>query len=358
VSLTPQDRPLQVLVVEDSAVVRELLVAAIGADARLQVAAAVDSGEQALRALGGLRPDVISMDICLPGLSGIEVTRRIMSEQPTPIVVVSGAVAEQSHLALEAMRAGALGVAEKPRGLRDERSLGRIRDLLVALSSVRLVRQRGSAGKTMLARTSEAAASAAACHPCHAAPRVLGIAASTGGPPAIAAVLRALGPDLALPVLAVQHIAPAFMPGFAEWLGRQVRRKVVLAREGCEAEPGVVHLPPDERHLTLVQGRIALREGRPEGGHRPSADALFRSLAEDHGPTGLGVLLTGMGEDGAEGLLALRRAGGHTIAEHESTAVVYGMPGAAARIGGACELVPLPAIAGRIRARCRRGEEA
>jgi two-component system chemotaxis response regulator CheB len=148
------------------------------------------------------------------------------------------------------------------------------------------------------------------------------------------------------------------MPGFAEWLGGQVRRKVVLAREGSRAEPGVVYLAPDERHLTLAQERIVLRGGPPESGHRPSADALFRSLAEDQGAAGLGVLLTGMGEDGAQGLLVLRQSGGHTIAEHESTAVVYGMPGVAARIGGVCELVPLPEIAGRIRARCRRGEGA
>lgn len=334
------------LIVEDSTVVRELLRHMVDRDPRLEVAAAVSSAEEALQILPRLRPDVVSMDIRLPGMDGIEATRRIMREHPTPVVVIASSIhSEDLHIAMNALRAGALAVMEKPVGETHpeyEAVASRVCTQLAIMSQVPVVRQRGPRG-------GEAALPGP---PIAAAPRrayqAVGLAASTGGPAALARVLGELPPDFPLPLLVVQHMTPQFMAGFADWLGSVIPLPVELARDGEVPAPGRVYVAPAERHLLLRPGRLALDAGPPVSGQRPSGTALFESMARTLGPGGFGVLLTGMGDDGARGLLALRQAGGYTLAEDRSTAVVYGMPMEAVRLGGACESVPLPALAGRI----------
>ena len=178
--------------------------------------------------------------------------------------------------------------------------------------------------------------------------QMLGIVCSTGGPSALVQVLGALGPDFPLPILLVQHMTGSFLEGFASWLESVCPFRATVVKDGCFPVPGALHMAPANRHLRLDGKRLWLDAGDPVSFQRPSGTVLFQSMAQDLGADALGVLLTGMGEDGASGLLEIRRSGGHTIAEDESTAVVYGMPAAAVRMGAVCECLPLPAIAARV----------
>ncbi len=344
--------PVRVMLVEDSLVVRQLLAHIVSRDPRLALVAAVDSGEEALREIHRVQPDVISMDIRLPGIDGLETTRRIMAERPTPIVVVADAIEDSSlKISMNALRAGALSVVEKPVGT-GHRAYEAIADQICTqlriMSQVPVIRRR-PIGAERLARSDAPREEFRGTIPATQAPSVLAVAASTGGPPAFAKLLGALPADFALPVLLVQHMGAAFMEGFADWLNGVVPLTVVIAREGVRPQGGHVYVAPGDRHLTLGPGGLlALVDEPPVGGQRPSATVLFRSVARAAGPRGLGVLLTGMGEDGAAGLLDMHVAGAATIAEHESSAVVYGMPAAAVRLRAAGHVLPLDLIAPRI----------
>jgi two-component system chemotaxis response regulator CheB len=341
-------KKIRVLILEDSPVVRELLQHIIGQDPRLEVAACVGSAEEALSALESAAPEVISLDIRLPGMNGFEATRRIMAQRPTPIVVVSASVeSEDLNISMNALRAGALAIVEKPVGAThaEYASLaGHLCTQLVLMSQVRVVRQRLRFGENGQPKNPPPPLERPA------GPfRMLGVVASTGGPAALVELGNGLGADFPLPILLVQHITASFLEGFAAWLGKVCPQEVLIAREGEVPLPGRIYLPPPDRHLRVERGRLRLDSDPPVCGQRPSGTVLFDSMAQSLGPQALGALLTGMGEDGAEGLLALRQAGGYTLAEDASTAVVYGMPGAAAARGAACELLPLHALAGRIR---------
>jgi two-component system chemotaxis response regulator CheB len=340
------------MVVEDSPVARELITDALNSDPRLRVICAVDTAEKALRLLPKLAPDVISMDIRLPGMDGVEATRRIMAERPTPVVVVAtDQRAETVSCSMEALGAGALAVVEKPRVESPEayRAMaGRLCDQFVNMSQVKVVRQRFAADRAPMPHVNgkmERPRTAIAGRPFD----VVAIAASTGGPAAIANVLKGLGPDLAVPILVVQHMAGAFLEGYAAWLGDVSLLPARLARDGEMPGPGTVYVAPSGHHLIIAKGALRLVADTSSRGHVPSADSLFRSLAVASGSRAIGVLLTGMGNDGAAGLLALRRAGAHTIAQDQATSAVYGMPGAAAALGAASEQLPIGAIAGRVR---------
>lgn len=349
---------VRVLIVEDSPVIREFLEDIIGQDARLEVAASVGSAEEALRLLNpaswnAIHPDVISMDIRLPGMNGFEATQRIMSERPTPIVVVSASVeSEDLRITMNALQAGALAVLEKPSGASsgDYKELAsRLCTQLSIMSRVKVVRRnvtRGTAGSNRQPDLRDA-------RPFHTTVipqqnyRMLGIVSSTGGPNALVQLLNRLGSDFPLPIALVQHITGSFLEGFAAWLDSVCPFSVVIARDRMPLTSGTVHIPPRDRHLRVKDGCVQVDSGEPFCAQRPSGTVLFESMA-NMGSQAMGVLLTGMGEDGAAGLLQLRRNGGYTIAEHESTAVVYGMPGEAVRLGAVCESLPLPDIAPRI----------
>jgi two-component system chemotaxis response regulator CheB len=342
------------MIVEDSLVVRELLRYIVSRDPRLELVAAVASGEEALAAIAGARPDVISMDIRLPGIDGLETTRRIMAERPTPIVVVADSVEDSSlHISMNALRAGALSVVEKPVATTHagyDAVAGEICTQLRIMAQVPVIRRRPIGAEWNGKVSSPAQGSGSIPFPATAQrPTVLGIAASTGGPPALARVIGALPKEFPLPVLLVQHMGPAFMDGFAAWLDSVVALPVTIARDGERAEPGRVYVAPGDRHLELGTSRVLrLADTAPVSGQRPAATVLFRSLARQAGASGIGVLLTGMGEDGAVGLADMHAAGAQTVAEDESTAVVYGMPAAAVRLGAARAVLPLDRVAGHI----------
>jgi len=342
------NRRIRVMVVEDSPVVRRLLSHIVARDSQLELAAAVGSAEEALRALARVKPDVISMDIRLPGMDGLEATRRIMAERPTPIVVIADSIEDTSlRISMNALRAGALSVVEKPVGTASEGYDALADDICTQLrimSQVPVIRRRTlgdrPAARTIRPRPRDL------LPPLPGRPTVVAIAASTGGPPALAKLLGMLPADFPLPILVVQHMGASFLEGFATWLVGLVPLKVALAVDGETAAPGRVYIAPGNRHLVLLPDRtLRLSGDPPEVGQRPAATVLFRSVARTAGPHGLGILLTGMGEDGALGLLELRREGGLTMTEHESTAVVYGMPAAAMRLGGSSMSLPLDLIA-------------
>jgi two-component system, chemotaxis family, protein-glutamate methylesterase/glutaminase len=335
---------IRVLLVEDSAVVRRALEYIIGSDPRLEVAASVATAEEALQVLDGVSPDVVSLDIRLPGMDGFEATRQIMRRKPTPIVLVSaGLDSYELDVTMHALQAGALAAVEKPvsQGQAGFDELAtRLCTQLAIMSDVRVVRQRPWTEAPTLPPMS--------AKPGGVPFRALGIAVSTGGPPALAELLPALGRAFPLPVLLVQHIGPSFVPGFCSWLRTISPLRVDMVRDRMPASPGTIYVGAPDRHLILDGTSVCASDSAPLGGHRPSATMMFRSLAGSYRNQAIGVLLTGMGTDGAAGLLELRSAGGYTITENESTAVVYGMPAEGARIGAACVTLPLPAIAPRI----------
>jgi two-component system, chemotaxis family, protein-glutamate methylesterase/glutaminase len=338
-------KPIRVLIVEDSAVVREHLRRIISADERFEVVGMAATGEEAVGVVEQLAPDVITMDIQLPGIQGLDATRQIMSLRPTPIVIVSGVEGAEANLSMQALRAGALAVIEKPVAATHagfETIAARLRTQLAIMSEVKVVKRRefgSSAGRPAIE---------APCNSSTTAYRILALAASTGGPNALLQVLNGLGPSFALPVAIVQHMTPAFVPGFAEWLGNVTARPVTLVSDPVELSPGAVYVAAPGFHLAVKQP-VAFGDPRPPlGGHRPSGNVLFASVARAFGPAAIGVILTGMGDDGAAGLAEMRRQGAFTIAEDQSSAVVYGMPAAAAKLRAVCESHPLDEIAGRI----------
>jgi two-component system, chemotaxis family, protein-glutamate methylesterase/glutaminase len=338
--------PVRVMIVEDSAVVRMLLVHIVMQDPQLTVAAAVASAEEALEQVGRVKPDVISMDIRLPGMDGLEATRRLMASHPTPIVVFADAVEDETlKISMNALKAGALTVIEKPTGLESATYAAvadTIRTQLRIMSEVPVIRRRDPSP----ARPPASARLGGANLHGIAKPGIIGIGASTGGPPALAGLLGALPADFPVPILVVQHMGASFMEGFASWLDGQTPLDVRVASGGEIAEPGNVYVAPGNRHLTLAHGgMLRISDAPPQQGQRPSADVLFDSMARSAGPSAFGILLTGMGEDGARGLLAVRQAGGYTITEDESTCVVYGMPAAAKRLGASRVSLPYSAIA-------------
>jgi two-component system chemotaxis response regulator CheB len=337
-------KKIRVLIVEDSRVIRQFLEHIIAQDPRLETVGAVETAEEALEIMERVSPDVISMDIRLPGMNGFEATRRIMQERPTPIVVVSASVErEDLQITMNALRAGALTVLEKPAGVTSSGYAAlaeRLCTQLAIMSQVKVVRRRVESRSVV--RVDRRVGGASAGY------QVLGIASSTGGPSALVQLLGGLGAEFSLPILVVQHIASSFLEGFAAWLDGVCPFSVEIVRDRSLMLPRKIYLAAQDHHLRAHNGHIRVDRGQPVCAQRPSGTVLFESIANAYGSRAMGVILTGMGDDGAEGLLRLRQGGGYTIAEDESTAVVYGMPAEAVRLGAVQESLPLLAIAPRI----------
>jgi two-component system chemotaxis response regulator CheB len=347
---------VKVLIVEDSPVAQRLLTHVIEADPRLEVVGCAVDPVDAMGKIRAAAPDIVTMDIRLPRMNGFEATRWIMREHPVPIVVVASNIDDKSlDISMNALRAGALTVVEKPAGLtRDEYQAmaAHLCTQLVIMSQIKVVRQRPTQAVECLPAPPPMPVRAV---------ELVAIVASTGGPGALARILGALPKDFALPVAVVQHIGAPFVAGFAHWLGTVSALPVSLADNLAPLVPGSVHVAPGDAHLTVMNGSFHLERGPLVQGQRPSGDVLFDSVATCYGSRAVGVLLTGMGEDGARGLALMRRAGAHTIAEAQSTAIIWGMPGAAVAMGAAVEQLPLGAIAGRLAelaAAARSGEGA
>jgi two-component system chemotaxis response regulator CheB len=332
--------PIRLVLVEDSATQRAALVRVLEAEGDIAVVAEAGDADAAVDEVARLRPQVVTMDLDLPGGGGQGAITRIMAETPTPILVLSGVIdTAGAPPAVAALAAGAVDALPKPPAWTEESARG-LRRQVRTVASVPVVgrRRRAAAPARRVSRGG--------------ATPVIGIAASTGGPAALMAVLRGL-PLLPAPVLVVQHIHPSFVAGFATWLGDSITLPVALARNGETAQPGRVYVAPGETHLRLGPRRQLTLDPEPRTTHRPSADELLHSIAREAGALGVGAVLTGMGEDGAAGLLAMRQAGGRTFAQDAETSTVFGMPRAAERLGAAQRLLPPErlaiAIAGAVR---------
>jgi two-component system chemotaxis response regulator CheB len=350
-------KKLRVLVVEDSLTARRHLCDVLVADGGIEVVGEAENGKRGIELCQALRPDLVTMDMMMSPMTGLAATEYIMAHCPTPILVISSSINRgELFRTYDALAAGAVDMLEKPRG--DEPEGQWEQRFLAAVKLVARIRVithlRGRLGARAQPDTPGSAAHNAAGDmlPARRACRLIAVGASTGGPGAIVELLRGLAPQMLAPVLLVLHINEPFGSAFADWLDAQTSRRVAYARDG---EPlaglaGRVVMAPPDRHLVLRQGRLQLTQEPERHSCRPSVDALFESVAQDGAATTAGCLLTGMGRDGAAGLLALRRAGGVTIAQDEASSVVYGMPREAALLGAAMHILPLTGIAAALNA--------
>ncbi len=332
---------VRVVIADDSLVAREMLAQILSSDPDIEVVGQAKDGSEAVELVERLRPDLVTMDIHMPKLDGLRATEKIMAFTPTPILVVSSSVhGEGMGRAFDALNLGALEVIKKPEP-RDWAELDRIGREVIRkvkiLANVRVITHiRGRRGISQVA---------APVHAGKAKRSLVAIGSSTGGPSALLAVLGRLPQDFPVPIVVAQHIADGFVPGLVSWLDSGCRIRVVAASDGQRIEPGVAHFAPTGSNMVLDGTTIRFQPPGRGQLYIPSADTLFDSVAVSHGNRAVGVLLTGMGADGAEGLKLMRNKGAATIAQDEETCTVFGMPKAAIDIGAAEKVLPVTKIA-------------
>lgn len=342
---------LRVLVADDSPVARLVLRSILESDPDIEVVGLARNGREAVSMTAQLHPDVITMDVRMPEMDGYEATRQIMAYHPTPILIVTASLAKQDvDFSFRMLEAGALDIFEKPAG--DEPATLRARahfliERVRLLSRVRVIthlRGRRTGPPTPLTPVRVVPAAV----PQQSPQRIVVIGASTGGPRALHRILRHLPADFPAPILVVQHIAQGFTAGLAEWLAAETALRVAVARDREGLEAGRVYIAPEGRHLVLNQRTVHLQD-TPYTRLIPSVDVTMHAVAQNFGSRSVGVLLTGMGSDGASGLLAVHRAGGVTIAQDEETCTIFGMPRAAMEVQAAQHILPLEEISGALK---------
>jgi two-component system, chemotaxis family, protein-glutamate methylesterase/glutaminase len=348
---------IKVLVADDTQVSRLLLIELLNRDPRIRVIGAVGDGQAALDFLdaGGERPDVVVMDIHMPRMDGFEATRRIMETRPVPIVICTATAAPQDvAVAFRAIEAGAVACVEKPvaLGVDFEPRLQNLLQTVRLMSEVKVVRRWKRSRSTPAVPTANGSTIARTAAP---GIRLIGIGASTGGPLVLQTILSGLPRDFPVPLLIVQHIARGFLPGMVDWLSQTTGLRVRIAAHGAAALPGHAYVAPDDFHLAAdARGHMVLAREEAESGLRPAVSYLFRSLADSYGANAVGVLLTGMGKDGAKELKRMKDHGAHTIAQDRESSIVHGMPGEAIELGAASQILPADKIAGALLAQIGR----
>lgn len=333
---------IRTLIVDDSPSVRQFL-RHILSEAGFEIAGEAADGARAVELAAALRPDVITMDISMPVLDGFAATRAIMETAPTPIVIVSGDWSpEEVSKTFDALGAGALAILPKPSfGAPDfQRQKEHLVSTIRLMSEVKVVRRHARAAQ----QTQHAVAAR-----CGARPELVAVGASTGGPQALGTILSGLPADFPAPLAVVQHISKGFLPGLIDWLARQSRLAICIAEDGQRMEPGRVYFAPDDHHLIVTADKtLRLSKGPPVNALRPSVGVLFGSVVGSLESRAVGVLLTGMGRDGAKELGLMRERGAVTIAQDERSSIVHGMPGEAIRLGAAAHILPIEAIAAKL----------
>jgi two-component system chemotaxis response regulator CheB len=346
---------IRVLVVEDSLTIRKRMLEVLAADPDIDIVGEADDGKRGIELCQQLRPDVVTLDMMMPVMNGLATTEFIMAYCPTPILIVSASTSRGDLCkTYDALAAGALDALDKPKGneLDDvwEKKLVATVKLISRIRVITHPRARlGRMGQTpdpLLDETQQPQT-----QPDSGRLRAVAVGVSTGGPGALVELLRGLPHGFPLPILLVMHVGKLFTPAFAEWLDRQSSVRVGYAVDGdplpTYGEGRVLMAPPDS-HLVLCQGKLRLTQDPERHSCRPSIDVLFESFAQELGAGGVGCLLTGMGRDGAAGLLAMRQAGGRTLAQDEATSVVFGMPREAILLGAVEQVLALDQIAPRL----------
>lgn len=346
----------RVLVVDDSALVRKLITEMLAADHEIDVVGAASDPFMARERIKQLNPDVITLDVEMPRMDGITFLENLMRLRPTPVVMVSSLTQRGADVTLRALELGAIDFVAKPK-VDVAGSLSSYADELIAKVKVAAkarVNARGAGPRPIPAvdprRTADAVLPPMSSrgHVLRTTERIIAIGASTGGTEAIRELLSAFPPDAPAIVIS-QHIPAAFSKAFAERMNRMSPMSVCEAQDGQQILPGHVYIAPGDQHLLVVRDgaryRCRLNDGPPVNRHRPSVDVMFRSVAQNVGPNAIGVILTGMGEDGARGLKEMGEAGAPTIAQDEATSVVWGMPGTAVKLGAARYVWPLHHVA-------------
>lgn len=356
----------RVLVVDDSATMRALLSRLLGSEPDIDVIGTAANAADARVKIREMNPDVVTLDVEMPGMNGLDFLEKIMKLRPMPVVIVSGVTRTGCETTVRALELGAVDCYAKPDGSLHamfDNDGGKLAEMVRAAARVKFWRApapvrpvepghamghaaglgSGGLGSGLAHQAIAAPAGAQAAH-------LIAIGASTGGVEALHKILPAFPVDCP-PTVVVQHISAAFAPAMAARLDKQCVATVQLIEPGLPLQPGHIYIAPgNDRHAVIAgTGRLIanMMPGDPVSGHRPSIDALFLSVAKRLGPAAVGVLLTGMGQDGAKGLLAMRQAGARTIAQDQETSIVYGMPRAAADLGAAEKILPLPRIAER-----------
>ncbi len=321
---------IRTVLVDDSVSFRALVTALLEEAGGFTIVGVAGDGARALELVQKLRPDLVVMDVVMAGMDGLSATAEIMERAPCPVVVVSSLLDSRAQqVAFDALQAGAVDVLAKPRDATAPDVRRRFVEALRAMAQVKVVRRR-STGSTLSAPT-----------------RLVAIGASTGGPPALAELLRRLPGGFKAPIVIAQHLASGFTEGLARWLREASSLKVEVVAESAALLPGRVYLPRDGCHVEIAPGVVRAIAAPPDETPVPKVDRLFRSCLSV-GPGVVGVLLTGMGADGAQGLLELKHSGHLTLGQDEATSLVYGMPRVARELGAVCEELSLDAMGPRL----------
>jgi len=343
-------RPIRLLLVEDSPVASAILQRLLRDQPDIELVGVARHGLEALDLIPNVNPHVICTDLHMPKMNGLELTREVMARFPRPILVISASVQEEdTRNVFQILEAGALDIFPKPRtGLAAEydKTKQELLTKIRVLSGVSVFTQhRREAPRPSLPLAPPPLVNKTAQLDIRA-PRVLTIGSSTGGPQALQTIFEALPRQFPVPILCVQHISDGFLQGLIDWLNLKSALQIKIAIAGEAPQPGVVYFPPERQHLQLnSQGCFEITRSAPVAGHCPSVTVLFESVAAYYRRSAVGVLLTGMGRDGADGLKAIALAGGTTIAQDEATSVVFGMPKEAIALGAAQHVLPIQSIA-------------
>lgn len=349
-SQTVTEKKIRVLIVDDSALIRNMLTEMLQQDPAIEVVGAAQDPFIAREKIKQLKPDVLTLDVEMPRMDGVTFLRNLMRLRPMPVVMVSTLTLQGSEITLEALELGAVDFVSKP-SIDIAHTLGDYAEEITAkvkvaararVRELKPVSERHSADAVLPVRSARLFKTT---------DKLIALGASTGGTEAIREVLETLPADSPAVVIS-QHIPEAFSKPFSERMNRCSQMTVKQAEDGDQILPGHVYIAPGDRHLLVVRDgarfRCRLSDGPPVNRHRPSVDVMFRSVAQNIGPNAVGVLLTGMGKDGAEGLLEMQQTGSYTIAQNEATSVVWGMPGEAVALGAVNEQTALQHVSASI----------
>lgn len=338
--------PIRVLICDDSLLIRQLLTAVLSSDPEIEVVGSAREPKEARQMIKDLNPDVLTLDIEMPGMDGLSFLEKIMTLRPMPVVMISSLTTKGSAQSVLALELGVVDLVAKPTKAINE-SLEQLRDEICgkvkSASTARVAALRPAHTQALLGQHKDGAI------------KVIAVGASTGGVQAVKDIFPLLTPAFP-PIVFTQHMPESFTDAFAKRMNGHCMVNVIEARHQMALRPGMIAVAPGSQHLTVKQvgDRLECRldDEPPMSGHRPSVDKLFLSVADEIGAQAVGVLLTGMGRDGAHGLLQMRRAGAHTIGQDEASSIVYGMPRVAQEVGAVAEQVTLTKIAKALEAAC------